>query len=31
VAEVVVGLALVILLFRRRKDILLDLANGLKG
>lgn len=31
VAEVVVGLALVILLFRRRKDILVDLANSLKG
>jgi NADH-quinone oxidoreductase subunit K len=31
VAEVVVGLALVLLLFRRRKDILVDLANGLKG
>lgn len=31
VAEVVVGIALVILLFRRRKDILVDLANGLKG
>lgn len=31
VAEVVIGLALVILLFRRRKDILLDLAANLKG
>lgn len=31
VAEVVVGLALVILLFRTRGDVLLDLAGELKG
>ena len=31
VAEVVVGLALVIVLFRSRGDVQLDLANELKG
>ena len=31
VAEVVVGLALVILLYRARKDVLIDLASALRG
>lgn len=31
VAEVVVGLALVVLLYRTRKGVLIDLASDLKG
>ena len=31
VAEVVVGLAIIILLYRSRRDVLVDLAKDLKG